>query len=198
MKTLVALLLATLPAFAGTVTEAEVGPGFGSANAYYTPLSCCGGLPDPDSISASAEGTFMTSGPVVQGFLEVTGIGGANEPGYADISIGSYNFECGTLGCILPMSGLPLPFTLGVPFEISVSASAGYVNSETAEAGAGDVSFDFSLFESYAPYPGAAATVGAEVETFEVTATPATVPEPATLLPVCLGLLWISKKSLLG
>src|ERR1700683_211526 len=114
VKVFIVLLVATVGGLAGTVTNAAVGPGFGGANAEYTPLGCCDVPPDPSSISAIAEATFMTLGPVTEGFLEVTGVGGGGEPGFAGASIGNYNFDCGEIGCILPFNGAPMPFMLGV------------------------------------------------------------------------------------
>jgi hypothetical protein len=68
-----------------------------------------------------------------------------------------------------------MPFTLGVPFDIDVSANAMILGPVY---GAGDINLQFSLFE----------TTGASVVVLDAAAA---VPEPAMFTAVGLGLLLI-------
>ena len=138
----IALLFATLPAFAGTVTNAEIG-GFGtyvisgSASAYYTP-----GGTDPSTITATATADAITLGPERAGFLGITDEG-ANVFGHQDIFIGSFSVYCANeLACNPQVA--TVPFTLGVPFEIEVDAFASILGVDYGSAG---VTFQFSLYE---------------------------------------------------
>jgi PEP-CTERM motif len=181
MRRLVTVLLATMPAFAGTVTNAAIG-GFdtttisGSANAYYI---ICGISPcaDPNFISASASAIATTLGPVRNGFIQFSGNGGG-EFGSGSFSVGGYSFQCGEF---CPINQNPLPFTLGVPFEVNVSANAHVLGGI---GGSGVISFQFSVFESIL-IPGFSAVPGSKIVVFD----PPSVPEPATFIAVGLGLL---------
>jgi hypothetical protein len=149
--TLVALFYAALPALAGTVTNAQIsGLGgttvFASANAYYSPFATAS---DPSLISASADVTAVTLGLVRSGFIEVSGWipnlfeppGGAN---------GQINGDF--IANLLPS---PQPFTLGVPFQIDVSAFAGWLGANgPTEVGSGQITFQFSLYENVGGLPG--------------------------------------------
>lgn len=175
MQRTILLLIATLPAFASTITNATIsGLGTTTVSASATAAYFSGGFgpPDPSSISASAIATAMTLGPVRSGFIEITG-SGSGESGGGSGSVGGYSFGC-SFSCspANDLNGTPLPFTLGVPFQIDVSAFA----SSFGE-GSGNISFQFSLFESIL-IPGFAPLPGASVAVFD----PPAVPEPATFL----------------
>ena len=179
MRRLALLLIAALPAFSSTITNATL-TGFetttvsGSAIAFYFGNTSL----DPNSIFASAHATGLTLGPVRSGFIEITG-SGFGEFGGGNGSIGGYSFGC-TAACSPSnyLNGTPLPFTLGVPFQIDVSAFASSLGT-----GSGNISFQFSLFES-ASFPGFAAFPGEKVVIYD----PPEAPEPATLMSVGLGL----------
>jgi hypothetical protein len=182
MQRTILLLIATLPAFASTITNATIsGLGTttisGSATAAY--FSGGFGPPDPSSISASAIANATTLGPVRSGFIEITG-SGSGESGVGSGSVGGYSFGC-SFSCspANDLNGTPLPFTLGVPFQIDVSAFASAFGE-----GSGNISFQFSVFESIL-IPGFAPLPGASVAVFD----PPDVPEPATFAPLGVGLL---------
>ncbi len=168
------LLLLALPALGGTVTDAWIG-GLSTtsvtarADAYYNPCGIyCGAV--PPSLFAAADVTAVTLGPVRSGFIEMTG-NGSGEYGAGRVSIGNYSYLCGEL-CPIP-EGVWMPFTLGVPFDIDVSANAIILGPVY---GAGDISLQFSLFEN----------TGASVVVYDAAAA---VPEPAMFTAVGLGLL---------
>jgi len=181
MHRLILLGLATLPMFATAITSADIS-GFdttvitGTATVFYTSQSG-----DP-FISASASATGTTLGPVRDGFIEITALGGTESGGTANGTVGGYNLACTDYGC-LPLSDFNgsttwLPFTLGVPFQIDVSAAASSVGW-----GSSNIQFSFSLAESVTPIPGYGARPGALVTIYD---PPADVPEPATML-LCAG-----------
>ena len=179
MRRLFILLLATLPAFASTVTSAEI-DGFDTTVVTGTAMVSYFGDTslDPSSISASATATSITLGPVRPGFIEIQGWG-TGEYGGGNVTIGGYSFSCSDSGCAPQgyINQADLPFTLGVPFQINVSAFANSLND-----GSGNINFEFSLFESvdlgfgYAPFAGESVLVY----------DPPAVPEPATIL-LCAG-----------
>jgi hypothetical protein len=183
MQRFIPFLLLALPAAGGTVTNARIS-GLStsvvsaSADAYYNPCQgvFCGS--DPNFITASADATGITLGPVRTGFIEMTGIG-AGVYGAGRVSIGNYSYLCGEV-CAIP-EGVWMPFTLGVPFNIDVSADAMILGPVY---GAGDISLQFSLFE----------TTGASVVVYEAAA----VPEPATLMAVGLGLFGLATRAALN
>ena len=117
----------------------------------------------------------MTLGPVRDGFIEITGTG-SGDFGGGTVSIGAYTFGCGSSGCSPSgyISGVPLSFTLGVPFQVSIDAYASALGS-----GSGAIQFQFSVFEKVDF--GAFKLPGASVDVFDPQ-----VPEPATLL-LCGG-----------
>ncbi len=178
MRRLIPLLLAALPAFANTITTAEIS-GFdttvvtGAATVSYSDPSG-----DP-TIFASALATGSTLGLVRDGFIEITGHGSGNSGGTANGTVGAYHFGCTDSGCSPSndFNGTWQPFTLGVPFQIDVSAFASSVGW-----GSGDIQFHFSVFESITPIPGCAARPGEAVTIYD----PPDVPEPATML-LCAG-----------
>jgi hypothetical protein len=175
MRRIILLLIATLPAFASTITNATIsGLGTNTISASATAAYFSGfGNSDPGSISASALVNAMTLGPVRNGFIEITG-SGSGDSGSGNGSVGSYSFGCGfSCSPANDFNGTPLPFTLGVPFQIDVGAFASLFGQ-----GSGTISFQFSLFESFVPYPGFAALPGASVAIFD----PPAVPEPAAIL----------------
>jgi hypothetical protein len=169
------LLLLALPALCGTVTDAWISglpttSVTARADAYYNlcGIYCGGG--DPNFISASADVLAITLGPVRSGYIEMTG-NGSGEYGAGRVSVGNYSYLCGEL-CPIP-NGVWMPFTLGVPFDIDVSADAMILGPVY---GAGDISLQFSLFEN----------TGASVVVYDAAAA---VPEPAMFTAVGLGLL---------
>lgn len=176
MRRLIPLLLAALPALASTITNAQI-DGFGtnivsgSAIAYY--IGSIAG--DPLSISGSATATATTLGPVRDGFLEITG-SGSGDFGGGTVSIGAYSFACDIYSCSpsANLNGSALPFTLGVPFQVSIDAYASAFGP-----GSGAIQFQFSVFEKvdFGPFTFA----GASVEVLDPQ-----VPEPATIL-LCGG-----------
>ena len=179
MRRLFILLLATLPAFASTVTSAEI-DGFdttvvtGTATvSYFGDTSL-----DPSSISASASDISMTLGPVRPGFIQIDG-GGGGEFGGGNVTIGAYSFNCDSSGCSTPgyTFGDLLPFTLGVPFQVDISAFA-----DSFGTGSGNSYFDFSVFESVDLGFPSTPFAGASVLVYD----PPAVPEPATIL-LCAG-----------
>ena len=184
MRRLIVLLVATSPAFANTfISPAGIG-GFGttivsaSAEVFYGNYSPL----DPLFLSTDASTGALTLGPLRNGFIEINGSGGG-EFGNGSGSVGSYTFGCGQVTCSGILSGAPVPFELGVPFTISVSAFAAEIGMF---GGSGDISFQFSLFE-VSPInpmlPGAAVTI----------VGPLSLPEPATFAAVGLGLLGLAK-----
>jgi hypothetical protein len=189
MQKFIILLLATLPAFGTTITNAGLS-GFGTTTisgnsiAFYTGVICFGCPPDPLSISADAAVTALTLGPMRAGFIEVTGSGGG-EFGNGSATIDGYHFKCGDVGCLPPFFSTPQPFTLGVPFALDVSA---FASNGLGLAGSGGINFQFSLFESVV-FPGFSPFPGASVIVYDASS----VPEPATFSPVGVGLLWLAK-----
>jgi hypothetical protein len=178
MQRFAPLLLLALPALGGTVTDAWISglpttSVTARADAYYNPCTiyCAGG--DPYFISDSADAFAMTLGPVRSGYIVMTGIG-SGEYGAGRVSVGNYSYLCGEV-CAIP-NGVWMPFTLGVPFDIDVSADAMILGPVY---GAGDISLQFSLFES----------TGASVVVYD--AAVAAVPEPAMFMAVGLGLIFI-------
>jgi hypothetical protein len=178
MRRFGSLLLLALPALGGTVTDAWIS-GLATtsvaarADAYYNPCGIYCGSGDPNFISDSADAFAMTLGPVRSGYIVMTGIG-SGEYGAGRVSVGNYSFLCGEF-CAIP-NGVWMPFTLGVPFDIDVSAEA---MIQGPIYGAGDITLQFSLFES----------TGASVVVYDAAA--AAVPEPAMFTAVGLGLLLI-------
>ena len=189
MLRFIPLLLLAVPAAGGTVTDAWIS-GFStslvsaSARAYYNPCqgSLCGS--DPSVIYASADVTGLTLGPERAGFIEIS-LDGAGSYGSGTGSVGSYSFQCGEV--CAPGAVDAMPFTLGVPFAIDVSAVAGMIG---AVEGFGGIEFQFSLFESFVAFPGAQAIPGASVIVYD----PVAVPEPSTLAAVGLGLLLLVRR----
>jgi hypothetical protein len=172
------LLLLALPALGGTVTDAWISvlpttSVTARADAYYNPCGIYCGSGDPNLIFASADVFAMTLGPVRSGYIEMTG-NGAGEYGAGRVSVGNYSYLCGEL-CPIP-NGVWMPFTLGVPFDIDVSADAMILGPIY---GAGDISLQFSLFEN----------TGASVVVYDAAAV--AVPEPAMFTAVGLGLILI-------
>jgi hypothetical protein len=136
--------------------------GYGACTIY-----CASG--DPYFISDSADVFAMTLGPVRSGYIVMTG-NGSGEYGAGRVSVGNYSYLCGEV-CPIP-NGVWMPFTLGVPFDIDVSADAMILGPVY---GAGDISVQFSLFE----------TTGASVVVYDAAA----VPEPSMFTAVGWGLL---------
>jgi len=189
MRSLIALLVAGLPALATPITNANIA-GLGTANvsasamAMYLGGNCFQCPADPFSISASASAMVTTLGPMRAGLIEIFGFGGG-EFGNGSGSVGEYSFSC-SFSCSPGsyLNGTLLPFTLGVPFQINVGAVAGHPDS----GGNGQINFNFLLFELAPTLEGFGPLPGASVAVFDVSA----VPEPATLAPVALGLLWLT------
>jgi PEP-CTERM motif len=86
--------------------------------------------------------------------------------------------------CFPPFTGAPIPFTLGVPFQINVNA---FVSTRFSNPGSAGIMFQFSLFESVISVPNFPPQPGAAVTVFQGTAT----PEPVTWALVGLGLFGI-------
>jgi hypothetical protein len=194
MQRFIALLALAGPALGTVVTNAQIS-GLSttvvsaSAMAYYNPceFSLCGS--DPSFISASADVTGLTLGPVRAGFIQITG-NGAGAYGIGKGSVGSYNFGCGE---VCPLGGpIAMPFTLGVPFAIDVSADAMILGMTK---GFGGIDFQFSLFESVVAFAGAQAVPGASVMIYDPSSS---VPEPATYTGVGLGLLGLAARDALN
>src|SRR5207244_1514162 len=137
-----------------------------SAMALYFGGSCFQCPADPFSISADASATVTTLGPVRAGFIEIFGFG-SGEFGNGSGSVGGYSFSC-SLACTPGnyLDGTPMPFTLGVPFEVNVSAFASFPNS----GGSGQINFNFILFESVKPFEGFGPIPGGSVTVFDVVA----------------------------
>jgi len=165
MRRFIPLLFAALPAFANLVPGAEI-DGFGTTVITGSALAQ---YPGPLSAGTSATAITAESGP---GFLIITG-GGGGEFGGGSASIGPYSWNCNDSGCITSgfTFGDLLPFTLGVPFQVDVSAYASPLGS-----GSGTANFTFSVFDEFnlGPYTlkGASVTIN----------DPPDVPEPATIL----------------
>jgi hypothetical protein len=181
MQRLVVFVLAMLPVLAVPITNATIS-GFGAytvsatAQAYYYP----GIGTDPGSIFTSAEATGLTLGPVRNGFIEMTGNGDGSY-GNGHGSVGAYTFGCSET--CWGMYAVPMPFTLGTPFAIDVSAFAEILGQTE---GFGGIDFQFSLFESVTPLQGGQAFPGASVIIYDPPA--ALSPEPATLAMVGFSL----------
>jgi len=183
MRRVITLLLATLPAFASTITSGQI-TGFGTTSVSASALVSYFGssIGDPSSISFSADANAETLGPIRSGFIEITGSGGG-ESGSGSGSVGGYSFGCSfTCSPMGYLNGTPLPFTLGVPFQVDASAFANLLGT-----GSGLINFQFSVFESVT-IPGFAAFPGEKVIVFD----PPAVPEPATFIPVGLGLILLT------
>ena len=171
MRRFIPLLFAALPAFANTIPGAEI-DGFGTT---VITGSAFAEYPSPLSVSASATAITGESGP---GFLVISG-GGGGEFGGGSASIGPYSWNCNDSGCLASgfTFGNLLPFTLGVPFQLDISAFASVLGS-----GSGGANFTFSVFEAVnlGPYTvkGASVTI----------TDPPDVPEPATILLASGGL----------
>lgn len=187
MQRFIALLALAGPALGTVVTNADIS-GVGtrvisaSAEAFY--VSGVGA--DPGFISASAEVTGSTLGLERPGFIEISG-NGAGAYGVGKGSVGSYDFLCGE---VCPLGGsVTMPFTLGVPFTIDVSADAMILG---ITEGFGGIDFQFSLFESVVAFSGAPAVPGASVTIYDPSSS---VPEPATFAAVALGLILITASS---
>lgn len=175
MRRLIALLVGALPVLASTITNAEIDFGAtavtGTATASYFGDTSL----DPGFLLASAHATAITLGPVRNGFIEITGGGGGESGGGGNVSIGGYSFACGSSGCSPAgnFSGADLPFTLGVPFSVDISAAASSLGD-----GSGHINFQFSVFESidlgfpFQPFKGASVSVSDPVDT----------PEPVAIL----------------
>jgi hypothetical protein len=186
MQRFIALLALAAPALGSVVTNAQIS-GFSttevsaSAMAYYNPCgipSFCGS--DPTFLSASADVTGLTLGAERSGFLEISG-NGAGAYGTGRGSVGGYSFLCGE---VCPLGApIVMPFTLGVPFAIDVSADAMILG---ITEGFGVIDFQFSLFESVVAFAGAQPVPGAGVIIYDPSSS---VPEPATFAAVALGLL---------
>jgi hypothetical protein len=193
MQRFIALLALAAPALGSVVTNAQIS-GVGtdvvsaSARAYYNPcgFSPCGS--DPSFISASAQVTGLTLGPVRPGFIEISG-NGDGDYGAGMASVGSYYFLCGE---VCPL-GAPIlmPFTLGVSFDIDVGADAMMLGPVY---GAGVINFQFSLFEVNQLYPS---LPGASVIVYDASSVSASAPEPATYTAVGLGLLGLAARDAL-
>ena len=170
------LLLLALPVLGGTVTDAWISglpttSVTARADAYYNPCGIYCGGGDPNFLFASADVLAITLGPVRSGYIEMTG-NGSGEYGAGRVSVGNYSYLCGEV-CPVP-NGVWMPFTLGVPFDIDVSADAIILGPVY---GAGTITLQFSLFES----------TGASVVVYDAAAV--AVPEPAMFTAVGLGLL---------
>jgi hypothetical protein len=132
--------------------------------------------PSPLSVNASVTAIAAASGP---GFIVISG-GGGGEFGGGSASIGPYSWNCNDSGCVTSgfHFGDLLPFTLGVPFQVNISAFGSPVGN-----GSGTANFTFSAFEAI--NLGPFTIKGSSVS---VTATDPQVPEPATVLLFCSGL----------
>jgi hypothetical protein len=190
MRSLIALLIAGLPALATPITNANI-TGLGTTNvnasamAMYVGGGNCSQCPaDPFQISANASAMFTTFGPARAGFIEIFG-SGLGEFGSGNGSVGGYSFGCGQ-SCLPAnyLNGTPMSFTLGVPFQVNVSAFAGHPEL----GGNGQINFHFLLFESVSVFEGFDPMPGPSVAVFDAAA----VPEPATFVPAAVGLLWLA------
>ena len=177
MRRFIPLLFAALPAFANPITGAEI-DGFGTTVITGSALAA---YPGQLSVSASATAITAESGPGLL-LIDSTLSGGGGEFGSGSASIGQYSWTCDDSGCHSPnpdfQFGKLLPFTLGVAFQVDVSAAASPVSS-----GSGTAYFAFSLFQ--ADIEGPYTFRGAKVT---ITDPPA-VPEPATILLFGSGLI---------
>jgi len=165
MRRFIPLLLAALPAFANLIPGAEI-DGFGT-----TVITGSAFAEYPSPLSVNTSNTAITDGSGL-GFLIING-GGGGESGGGSASIGPYSWNCTDSGCITSgfTFGKALPFTLGIPFQVDISASAFAV-----ESGTGTANFTFSAYEAVIQgsnaFPGESVTI----------TDPPSVPEPATIL----------------
>src|SRR5579863_4718906 len=159
MRRFIPLLFAALPAFANLVPGAEIN-GFGTAVITGSAFA-----ENPSPLSVNASDTAIASGSGL-GFLVING-GGSGEFGGGSASIGPYSWSCNDSGCITSgfTFGDPLPLTLGVPFQVDISAFAFALGG-----GSGAANFTFSAFEDV--------NLGESV----IITDPPSVPEPATIL----------------
>lgn len=193
MPKLIIFLFVTLSGFADVITSRSLN-GIGTTTVTGSAMVSYFGntTNDPGSTTISAEIEAITLGPIRPGFLEISG-GGGGEFGNATVRVGGYGSICGELcSAALIGSSFPIPFTLGVPFEISVSAFA-----TTFQHGSGEISFQFSLFEDFILLPPLAPGLPPQeipgVGNNVAILAASSVPEPAILLPMGMGLLCLMK-----
>ena len=169
--------------------------GFGTTQVYVETMASAGqwqfGYSGAMSGTATIDMYGYTDGPVQPGYIEFFDENASTDGNgfqFMTADIGGYRCSApDPLACDLPFDQL-LPFTLGVPFAIDLSASASIFNFATQGASAfGE--YGFSIYEQASIngylFQGPAVTI------FDA----ATVPEPSSLtgIMIAMGLFAVNR-----